>query len=387
MTSLHPARRSAERFDALVEGDWHDAVDPRTTELLELVGAMRAVPQPAARPEFVADLRERLMLAAETELAPAARESSDTADAVQKRLTVAPRRTARERRLAVAIGGFAIVGATASMAVASQSALPGDALYPIKRAIENAEAGFHLSDEGKGTTILANASGRLDEIDAMTSEGSGDAADIESTLDTFSDQASEAGDLLLTDYENTGSEASITRLHDFTSTSIDSLAALEEVIPAQARPAMLEAVQVLFTIDSAAAQACPSCAGEVLTEVPPQLLAAGAESLADAGDEVSAQGPAGSEPKDGQGTKGSDTGTSGLDAPDNPVQIPSGSASTGTSPETNPSTSVSVDVDSGGTKGDGKKKDQPVDLEPVQEAVDDVVDDVSEVLGGLGLGG
>jgi Domain of unknown function (DUF5667) len=387
MTSLHPARRSAERFDALVEGNWHDAVDPRTTELLELVGAMRAVPQPAARPEFVTDLRERLMLAAETELTPAARESSDTADAVQKRLTVAPRRTARERRLAVAIGGFAIVGATASMAVASQSALPGDALYPIKRAIENAEAGFHFSDEGKGTTILANASGRLDEIDAMTSEGSGDAADIESTLDTFSDQASEAGDLLLTDYENTGSEASITQLHDFTSTSIDSLSALEEAIPAQARPALLEAVQVLFTIDSAAAQACPSCAGEVLTEIPPQLLAAGAESFGDAGDEVSAQAPpAGSEPKDGQGTKGSDTGTSGLVAPDNPVQIPSGSASTGQNPEASPSTSVSVDVDEG-TGGDGKKKDKPVDLEPVQEAVDDVVEDVSEVLGGLGLGG
>ena len=53
------------------------------------------------------------------------------------------------------------------MAVAAQSALPGDALYPLKRAIENAETGFSVSDEAKGSTILGNASGRLDEVDAL----------------------------------------------------------------------------------------------------------------------------------------------------------------------------------------------------------------------------
>ena len=384
MTSLHPTRRSAERFDALVEGNWHDAVDPRTAELLDVVGALRSVPQPAPRPEFVTDLRERLMLAAETELTPAVGEDTDSADAVNKRLTVTPRRTPRERRLAVAIGGFAIVGATASMAVASQSALPGDALYPIKRAIENAEAGFQMSDDGKGATILANASGRLDEIDAMTSEGRGDAADIESTLDTFTAQASEAGDLLLTDYEDTGREDSISQLHAFTTSSLDELAGLEDVIPPEAKPALLEAVQVLFTIDSAAATACPDCAGEVITEIPPQLLAAGGPAFDDLAAALGAQEQPGS--KEPKGAKDDDSSISAAEPPENPVQIPSDSADTGQDTGGNPSPQVSVTVGNQDTKG-GKKKDKPVDLEPVQEVVDDVVEDVNDLLGGLGLGG
>ena len=89
MTPLFPARRSAERFDSLVEGGRRDDVDRTTADLLELVGALRSVPEPQARPEFVADLRERLMVAAEAELTPApaaARERDDVA-----RLTIKPR--------------------------------------------------------------------------------------------------------------------------------------------------------------------------------------------------------------------------------------------------------------------------------------------------------
>ena len=109
-------------------------------DLLELVSALRSAPEPQARPEFVADLRERLMVAAAAELTPvpaAARHRDDVA-----RLTIKPVRTRRERRLGIALGAVAIIGATTSMAVASQGALPGDALYPVKRAIENTQAGF-----------------------------------------------------------------------------------------------------------------------------------------------------------------------------------------------------------------------------------------------------
>ena len=171
MTPLFPARRSAERFDALVEGARHDA-DASTAELLELVGALRSAPLPQARPEFVADLREQLMVAARSELvAPAAGSRDDVAT----RLTIAPRRTRRERRVGVALGAFAIIGATTSMAVASQSALPGDALYPVKRAIENTHTGFSVGDDAKGETILGNASGRLDEVDELTQQSDPDA--------------------------------------------------------------------------------------------------------------------------------------------------------------------------------------------------------------------
>ena len=112
----------------------------------------------------MADLRERLMVAAEPScpVAPAG-ERDDVA-----RLTIKPRRTRRERRVGIALGAVAIIGATTSMAVASQGAIPGDALYPVKRAIENTQAGFSVGDDAKGETILGNASGRLDEVDELT---------------------------------------------------------------------------------------------------------------------------------------------------------------------------------------------------------------------------
>ena len=56
MSPLFPAQRRAEHFDSLLEGARRDDLDPRTSELLELVGALRAAPAPEARPEFVADL-------------------------------------------------------------------------------------------------------------------------------------------------------------------------------------------------------------------------------------------------------------------------------------------------------------------------------------------
>src|SRR5262245_7418358 len=163
MTPLTPARRRAERFDSLVEGGRRDDVDQATSGLLELVGALRSVPEAQPRPEFVADLRQRLVVAAAAELKPArARECDDV-----ERLTIRPTRTRRERRIAIAIGTVAVLGATTSMAYASQSAIPGDTLYPLKRAIESTETGLHRSDDGKGEAMLGNASARLHEVDEL----------------------------------------------------------------------------------------------------------------------------------------------------------------------------------------------------------------------------
>src|SRR5690349_1420159 len=115
MTALW-TRRRAESFDTLLEGGRLDGdVDARTAELLELVGALRSVPAPEARPEFVTGLRERLMVAAETELTPVPAGERDVS-----RLTIKPAKTRRERRVGIALGAAAIIGATTSMAVASQ---------------------------------------------------------------------------------------------------------------------------------------------------------------------------------------------------------------------------------------------------------------------------
>jgi Domain of unknown function (DUF5667) len=386
MSSLHPARRSAERFNSLLEGeqggDVRDSRDSRDAELLELVGALQSVSRAEARPAFVADLRERLMLAAETELVV-----PDSPAALTDRLTVRTRRTPRERRLAVALGGIAIVGATTSMAVAAQGALPGDVLYPLKRAMENAEAGFSVSDEAKGSTILENASGRLDEVDRLTQEDEVDSAAVSQTLTTFADQATEASELLIADYEATGSEDSINDLRDFTSASIATLAVLDGVIPAEAEQALLAAAQVLFEIDSLAANLCPVCESLGITEIPVPLLASGDTTLDDAAVQVAVVEEVVKPVKDtkpGNGDKGPLTGqteTAIETTPDDPIQLPTQGAN----------------GNGNGQNGNGNGQPQnplgsglaiptslpSVGVPEVDQVVEDVLEGVNGVLGGL----
>ena len=233
MTPSFRARRRAEEFDALIGG----ASDPTTpsardAELLELVGALRSTPTVTARPEFVADLRARLLVEADTALVPTDLD----------KLRLPPRRTPRERRLVALAGGLVIAGAATTVAVAAQSSLPGDPLYPVKRAIESAHAGLSVGDNREGRTLLGNASGRLDEADALSRSDDPDSqAMVADTLSTFTDQASAGAELLVADYQSTGRQSSIATWHDFASSSIAQLKELAPEVPADARPELVRA--------------------------------------------------------------------------------------------------------------------------------------------------
>ena len=48
------------------------------------------------------------------------------------------RASRNQRRISIAAAAFVIIGGTAGVAAAAESALPGSALYPIKRGIESA---------------------------------------------------------------------------------------------------------------------------------------------------------------------------------------------------------------------------------------------------------
>jgi len=270
MSPVFSARRRADEFDSLVEAaaSGQRVEDARFAELLEVVGTLRTAPAPEARPEFVADLRSRLMTAAAQELVQVTPTPAD-------RLTVTQRRTPRERRLAIAVGGVAILGATTSMAVAAQTALPGDVLYPLKRALENAQTGVRVDDASKGSSLLANARGRLAEIDQLTrSEQGQDLVAIEDTLEAFSEQATEASDLLLADYTETGTETSIVELQDFTAQSLATLEELSAILPAAAQQALVAAGELLAEIAQTTISLCPTCTGEQISRIPRFLVQA-----------------------------------------------------------------------------------------------------------------
>ena len=283
MTVPFTARRRAEEFDALVGRAAPAARPPgrdtgrpagrdteRYADLLAVVAELRAVPPVRPRPEFTASLRERLMAEAETALvAGPARVRAEEARLV---LPVRPR--ARDRRLATLLGGAALIGATTSMAVAAQTALPGDSLYPVKRAIEDARTGLAAEDADKGAQLLASARGRLDEADqlARTSSPTRGAA-VAATLVDFDAQATEAADLLLAAYAETGDEETIRSLRTFTDESLDGLGALARTVPESARDEVEAAGTHLAQIDARAATACPACGGDAAT-LPPFLLSA-----------------------------------------------------------------------------------------------------------------
>jgi len=266
MTSVIPARRRAEEFAGLVETSTAD--DSRYAEMLGLVDALRSTQTPVPRPEHVAELRALLMA-----------EADEALGVVDRRLALPVHtRTRRDRRIAVAVGAVVVLGASSSMAVAAQDALPGDALYPIKRALESAQTTLRTDNTDRAALILDNASGRLAEASELARRGGAAEAELPTTLEIFTAQAREAADLLLADYAETGDAATIEELRAFTAVSMDALAALDAVVPIHVHDELNAAALALAQIDDMAAAACPSCAGGI-TELPRMfLLAAGPEA-------------------------------------------------------------------------------------------------------------
>lgn len=269
MISMGSARRRAEEFASLVDaapGERPaDATQASYADLVALVSQMRAVPAPQPRPDFVADLRERLMAEADTALAPTG-----------SRLEISrPEVRRRDRRVAAIVGTAALLGAGTSVAVASQGALPGDALYPIKRALESAETSFEAGDDARGASMAQRASTRLAELQQLVANG-GDPAAMADTLADFITQAKQAADLTLGSYESSRDPARVQELRDFSAESLQTMAELQPQLPSELQPLLDTAVSTLLAIDARALESCPSCGGPV--DLPVSLVAAGAGS-------------------------------------------------------------------------------------------------------------
>jgi hypothetical protein len=264
-------RPRAEAFHELVEDGSRDGARlPEYAGLLEVVGALRVLPAPVADPDFVAALRDRLIAEAESVLAAAAAERDQTEARLRLRPT-SPRVRRRQRRIAAVVSGFALVGVSASVAVASQSALPGDRLYSVKRGLENAHAELTFDRAARGKVILDNARTRLDEAQTL-SRMHADPARVTDALDAFTAQAISGSDLLVSDYQATGNRASITTLRTFAVTSMDRLDTLQSEVPPQSLDPLLRAAQAVDQVQQTSVTTCAVCDGPVLGSVPSVLL-------------------------------------------------------------------------------------------------------------------
>lgn len=258
MTPWISARR-ADAFESKLSTP--EAEHPLTdSDLLELVASLRTLEAPEPRPEFVGRLRAQLMAEAETALVPLERDR----DLAAARLTLPERNPRRQRRLVAAIGAVVLVGTGSTMAVASQSALPGDGLYPIKRLMENARSSVTFDDTSKGEQDLAHARARLSEAEALVASAKDSSlAQVAGTLETFTNQARDGADLLLADFVASENEDAVRQVRSFAADGLNRLRALKPLTPDTAQAALQTAASALVTIDSSAAGLCPTCGSEL----------------------------------------------------------------------------------------------------------------------------
>ena len=274
MTGAFSARRRADEFEALLSRGADSSLSERDAQkyadLLEVVSDLRSLPEVTARPEFVGSLRERLMAEADTALV--------RQPPAPQRLAMPATTRRRDRRLGALLGGAALVGATATMAVAAQTSLPGESLYGVKRGIEAAQVRLADDESQRGRTLLAQADTRLLELEQLAAGDGGREQLIPDTLDAFTEQSSTGVRSLLTSYDR-GVEQDAQLARDFTATSLERLDALEEQLPESARDELLAAGRTLTDLDLEVSNACPTCSGGItatpdflLTSAPVDLL-------------------------------------------------------------------------------------------------------------------
>ncbi len=256
MITLTSARRRADELAAALD-DPTRSLRPDIAELVGVADVLRthaAAEAPAlfARPEFTARLREQL-------LAEAA--ESWTYDPSAARLELRARTTTprRERRLAVAATALVLAGGSAGMAAAAQQALPGEALYPIKRGLEEVRADLTSDDGARGRTLLQQADSRLGEVRALVGDPATTEPAIASTLQTFRAQAEDGSSLLLGSYEDGSDADAVAEVRAFTRDGLAQLDELSTALPPGLADELATTTELLESIDVRAIEVCPTC--------------------------------------------------------------------------------------------------------------------------------
>ncbi|MGI8676805.1 MAG: DUF5667 domain-containing protein [Nocardioidaceae bacterium] len=248
MRPLMPTRRD-ELADAIDGRGLARHADVRAW--VELTEAVRALPEPALRASFLSELRSDLVVASGSELSE--REPEHRAHPV-----AAP--APRWRRLAVAAASALVVaGGGVGVVATSAAALPGELLYPVKRAAERVDLAMHSGDSAAGHILLEHAETRLAEAQELVAANSDSL--VAGTLTDFSADATHGGDSLFTAFADSGQTADIETLRAFAASAAASLDSLAPVLPASSYEAYWAAAAAVGALDSAAVRACPSCAG------------------------------------------------------------------------------------------------------------------------------
>ena len=92
--------------------------------------------------------------------------------------------------IAIVLVLVVVFGGSAASAYAAQGSLPGDALYPMKTAIENASVDFSVDSASEVRLYLSLAEKRIVEIESLAAEGRYD--DMEKAVERFESHVEKA---------------------------------------------------------------------------------------------------------------------------------------------------------------------------------------------------
>lgn len=210
-----------DEADGSVRRHGRTSHDEELAQLAEVGRSLRsAAPSVAASsapdPAFQAALRRRLMVEA------AAQGIGATATGQDTTVRVPRQRTRRRFAFAALVAGL-ILGLS-GVATASGDAVPGDALYPVKRTTERAQLAFAGSDVNRGQLYLEFARNRLVETTGLHDD---QAALVTALADMDSDTVEGVRSLTTAAVERQDS-AVLDALDEFTSQQRPGIVALME---------------------------------------------------------------------------------------------------------------------------------------------------------------
>lgn len=309
-------RRRAERFAQLLDeaegGIRHhsrSAIDAELTPMVELgvrVGELTESVGPD--PVFRAELRTMLVAAAQRDGVGITAVTPPDGDRVRQRLSNGVLAGVRSRiferlrtRGAIVVCVAAGTLALSGMSAASGDALPGDALYGVKRSAERAQLALASSDVNRGQLYLEFAKTRVAEATAVRE----DSADLVAALTDMDAETRQGVKLLNTAAVARRDPAALDVVNRFVDEQQRRVAALLEGQPPATHSRVLESLTLLGSVTqrTGALRTALNCGAtgvstDVLGPLPGKCQAAGP----------------GRQPGQGSGTQG------GIDQPTQPEQ-------------------------------------------------------------------
>lgn len=251
--------RSADRFQRALEGE--RVTDPQVERLVatsrHLVAA--GTHGPAPDPQFVAALRARLVAEAQRMPAPspAAAKAAAARRAAARTTPVVlvigrgtPRLVAGVAASAILVGG--IVGA------ASRSAVPGQALYPVKSWLDGLQVRLADSDLDRGRTYLAQAQEHISDARELAEHRSSH-DNIDVALEAAIASVRHGQQSLDTAYATTGNPQALIALRDFTARALPQVDVLRGEVPQESIPLVAELKTLLLQSQQQTARRIAAC--------------------------------------------------------------------------------------------------------------------------------